>query len=183
MHLGAGDYMGKSIDLTGKRFGFWIVLSKGCKGKNNQTQYLCKCECSKERLVSSNSLRTGNSTSCGCNHVPELLGHRFSKLLVVELAIDQKKGRRVWVCKCDCANLVMASTYQLRNNKMTSCGSCNKTKTINNTASSISLFSIENKIKTTKKTTQDLLLKMHKEIKNIENEVNKLTSLEKKLNS
>jgi len=61
--------MGKFIDLTGKKFGRWLVLSKFCwLEEKDKYRYLynCKCDCGTERLVSTDSLKRGRSKSCGC---------------------------------------------------------------------------------------------------------------------
>ena len=62
--------MGKFIDLTGQRFGKLTVI-KRAENKvelNGQirTQFLCKCDCGKEMIVLSNSLKSGLTKSCGC---------------------------------------------------------------------------------------------------------------------
>ncbi len=58
---------GKIIDLTGKRFGRWTVLSLCTqRTKCNSTQWLCRCDCGVEKVVNSRSLRRGLSRSCGC---------------------------------------------------------------------------------------------------------------------
>jgi len=116
--------MGKLIDISGQRFGFWLAKSLGPKNKNGQTQWLCRCECGKEKLVTLNSLRTGNSTSCGCNHTPNLEKEKFGKLTVLALDNIKCDGRRRWVCQCECDRIITATTYQLRNHKITSCDSC-----------------------------------------------------------
>lgn len=53
------------IDLIGKRFGRWVVI-KRAPTKNRVTFWLCKCDCGNEKEVSGNSLRKGDSISCGC---------------------------------------------------------------------------------------------------------------------
>lgn len=123
--------MGNRVDIKGKRFGFWVAIEQGENNKYGQTQWLCECECGNKKLVTTNSLRTGNSTSCGCNHCPDLIGEKFGKLTVIKLAdeeINNIKGRRHWVCECECKRKVIASTYQLRNGRIASCGTikCNK---------------------------------------------------------
>ena len=62
--------MGKRIDLTGKRFGRWTVVSESdLRDCNGNIMWNCKCDCGREKAVSGNSLRKGCSTSCGCyNH-------------------------------------------------------------------------------------------------------------------
>lgn len=116
--------MGKTINITGQRFGFWVAKKPGEKTKHGQTQWLCTCECGKEKLVTLNSLRTGNSTSCGCNHAPDLRDKKFGKLLVVRVDATKNNGRRYWECRCCCGNLITATTYQLRNKIVTCCNKC-----------------------------------------------------------
>ena len=57
--------MGKFIDLTGQRFGYWKVLERANKS-GKQAYWLCKCDCGKIKTVSSSTLRNGTSRSCGC---------------------------------------------------------------------------------------------------------------------
>lgn len=65
--------MGNFIDLTGQRFGRWTVLERAENNKHNQVQYLCRCDCGKETIVTANTLRNGESKSCGCLH-KEIVG-------------------------------------------------------------------------------------------------------------
>lgn len=53
------------IDLVGKSFGKWEVLSRAPQKK--VVYYLCKCACGVRREVLSVSLRNGKSVSCGCS--------------------------------------------------------------------------------------------------------------------
>jgi hypothetical protein len=117
--------MSKLIDLTGKRFGFWVVKSRGKNNACGQVQWLCVCECGNERNVTSNSLRSGNSTSCGCNHTPDLMGVKFGKLRVLNMVECLDKSRRYWKCQCKCGGKIIVSTYKLRQGIITSCG-CNQ---------------------------------------------------------
>lgn len=54
-------------DLTGKRFGRWTVL-KRAENKGNTVMWECKCDCGNYGFVTSHSLTSGNSKSCGCYH-------------------------------------------------------------------------------------------------------------------
>lgn len=56
--------MGKFIDLTGQRFGRWTVLEYA--GYDNGVKWKCRCECGRVKIVRSDHLRYGKSTSCGC---------------------------------------------------------------------------------------------------------------------
>ena len=59
-------------DLTGQRFGHWIVLERVDNiikpSGGLDLAYLCKCDCGTERIVLAQSLKNGNSLSCGCVH-------------------------------------------------------------------------------------------------------------------
>lgn len=54
-------------DLTNQNFGYLQVISKA--GKNRQGNYMweCLCDCGKVVIVSSTSLVSGNTKSCGCH--------------------------------------------------------------------------------------------------------------------
>ena len=56
------------IDLSGKRFGRWEVLRRSGRSQALQPQWLCRCDCGKEKVVAGQSLRYGRSQSCGCLH-------------------------------------------------------------------------------------------------------------------
>lgn len=57
--------MGKAIDLTGERFGRLTVIRKAETGKP-RSWWLCQCDCGNKTVVQSDSLRRGNTCSCGC---------------------------------------------------------------------------------------------------------------------
>lgn len=58
----------KKIDLTGRTFGRLTVLGESDARKNNKVSWRCLCACGKIIIVSGNSLKTGNTKSCGCIH-------------------------------------------------------------------------------------------------------------------
>lgn len=55
----------KLIDLTGKRFGRLVVLSRA-ETKRGQTFWNCKCDCGNIVSVNAYSLKIGETKSCGC---------------------------------------------------------------------------------------------------------------------
>lgn len=57
--------MGKCIDLTGQKFGRLTVI-KRVENKNNQSYWLCKCECGTYKIIYSGHLKRGKIKSCGC---------------------------------------------------------------------------------------------------------------------
>ena len=56
--------MSELIDLTGKRFGRWIVLKRTSNGKDRHARWFCKCECGRERIIGDFQLRNGISRQC-----------------------------------------------------------------------------------------------------------------------
>lgn len=57
--------MGK-IDLTGERFGRLTVIEEAGRSNGRQVLWKCQCDCGKECVVVSQSLRNGTTSSCGC---------------------------------------------------------------------------------------------------------------------
>lgn len=74
--------MTKKINLLGTRFGRLVVVSESeshvTPGGNKLTKWLCKCDCGNMTIVTTRSLRSGNTKSCGC-FKKELLSKRRSK--------------------------------------------------------------------------------------------------------
>lgn len=66
------------INLLGKKFGRLTVIEKA-EDKGVVSRWLCLCECGKEVVVSTNSLRTGHSTSCGCKREENFNGYKHGK--------------------------------------------------------------------------------------------------------
>ena len=54
------------IDLTGKTFGYWTVISRTVNSKEGRSMWMCRCKCGTERAVRGYNLRNGTSKSCGC---------------------------------------------------------------------------------------------------------------------
>lgn len=53
-------------DITGQRFGRLTAIRYSHTGEENRAVWLCKCDCGRYVTVPGKSLRTGNTTSCGC---------------------------------------------------------------------------------------------------------------------
>jgi hypothetical protein len=56
----------KLNNLTGERFGRLLVIKRVENSKYNETQWLCKCDCGKEKIVKYGKLAYGKTKSCGC---------------------------------------------------------------------------------------------------------------------
>ena len=53
-------------DLTGRRFGRLLAISRVDNQKDRNSLWLCKCDCGNEKNVVSFSLVSGRTKSCGC---------------------------------------------------------------------------------------------------------------------
>ena len=107
------------IDLTGKKFGKLTVLEQDSSSQGN-TKWICRCECGTVLSVLSESLRTGKSTSCGCNRrvlKHDLTGLEFRYLLVLGVCIKSRyqSNETRWKCKCqNCGRIIDLAGGTLR---------------------------------------------------------------------
>lgn len=135
--------MGNFIDLTGKRFGNWLVLRRDEENLKKNIHWICQCDCGTIRSVSGTSLRSGISFSCGClkdkktsertkTAVDDLVGKRFGSWTVLELDLSNdkssKRGAR-WICRCDCGTTRSVLGYAMKYGRSQSCG-CNHSSSI-----------------------------------------------------
>lgn len=59
--------MYQAKDLTGKRFGRWLVLGRA-SNKSERVYWNCLCDCGTKREVLGQNLTNGRSVSCGCEN-------------------------------------------------------------------------------------------------------------------
>lgn len=52
------------VDLTGRRYGSWLVLYRVGPTPSRQSLWKCECECGNKRTVQSGNLKSGRSTRC-----------------------------------------------------------------------------------------------------------------------
>ena len=114
------------IDLTGRRFGRWTVVSRAASNSKH-VRWNAVCDCGTRSAVIGNNMKRGISTACaGCRDKPkknrpqkgsrsldsDLAGRRFGALTVIEL-IGRSGRQRLWMCRCDCGTTGPSTTYQL----------------------------------------------------------------------
>lgn len=63
------------VDATGMRFGRLTVIERAGSNKKGNAVWLCLCDCGRYTKVRGNSLRNGQTQSCGCL-AKETLGNR-----------------------------------------------------------------------------------------------------------
>jgi hypothetical protein len=59
--------IGQPLELGGRRFGRWQVLSKVPAAGPGARYWKCRCDCGHESEVRASVLSRGKSTSCGCD--------------------------------------------------------------------------------------------------------------------
>ena len=68
--------MSRFIDLTGQRFGQITVVERTqnhiCTSGQQKTAWRCLCDCGKEFVATSQNLRRGHYTSCGCLNIERM---------------------------------------------------------------------------------------------------------------
>lgn len=116
----------------GDRFGRWTVIGEAKK----KYYSLCKCDCGTVREVNNSTLRLGKSLSCGCRQAEDrkktytenLIGKRKGRLVVLERTEKKdKKGNPIYLCQCDCGNVVELSSRRLiKRARTNSCGCLRK---------------------------------------------------------
>lgn len=121
-------------DLVGQKIGRWTVqylLEERTKKRGKI--YHCKCECGNEKDVPAETLRRGESQSCGCLNKElaaercrktriDLTGQRFGKLVALFPIYSENGGHTLWHCKCDCGNECDIDMGNLRQGFSQSCG-------------------------------------------------------------
>lgn len=137
-------YMKHPPVCPGDRFGRLVVVEREVPDHKNRERFRCRCECGKIKTVGGSSLKSGNSSSCGCLAVerraaavskamkgktqPHLyrrgiqpaVGDTFGRLTVDSISAPTA-GRRTFTCQCVCGKKVTVRSGTLRG-KRPSCG-------------------------------------------------------------
>lgn len=124
--------MPKKLDLTGQRFGRLVVIEPS-ENKGKRTTWKCLCDCRKECIVLTESLRSNKVNSCGClrsektternqRNFIDLTGQRFGKLVVIKKSQNSKREHSCWICQCDCGNIKEVCSVELKRGDTLSCG-------------------------------------------------------------
>ena len=119
-------------DVAGSRFGRLVAQSRIGSDKDGRAVWRCLCDCGATSDVLGKSLRSGNTTSCGCyliernaeSKVADLTGRVFGLLTVLRKS-DEKRGKSRgvwWVCVCQCGGEKVCRGSSLSKGASVSCG-------------------------------------------------------------
>ena len=95
--------------------------------KNHLATWLCQCDCGNKTIVYGTTLRSGETTSCGCfkheshNGIDET-GNKYGKLTVLSKAPKGNGIHLFWHCVCECGTECDVDGTHLRNGTVQSCG-------------------------------------------------------------
>lgn len=117
--------MGKAVDISGQKFGELTAIEPTDKRVDGKIVWRCVCSCGKDVFATARDLRSGNTKSCGCSRVKNLVGQRFGRLVVLSRAPKSYRGSVVWHCRCDCGKETDVPSISLRSGNTKSCGCLN----------------------------------------------------------
>ena len=109
-----------AADLTGRKFGILKVLYRDTNSNSGKVRWVCQCKCGNIVSVLADSLRNGNTHSCGClkhkiQH--DLTGQTFGYLKVIAPVKNPRSSSNEtrWQCHCEnCGRTVEINSYNLR---------------------------------------------------------------------
>lgn len=116
------------LDLTNQRFGALVALYPVniMNEEHKERRWHCKCDCGNEKDIPANRLRSGNTTSCGCQIYKrnilriDYTGQVFGKLTVLQTY--RENNITMCKCQCECGNIVNKQAKYLRDGSVMSCG-------------------------------------------------------------
>jgi hypothetical protein len=107
----------RKLNLIGNRYGKLVVIDSS-ENEGKRTQWLCQCDCGNKKIVITDNLKYGKTTSCGCNLLKEdLSGRNFGRLTVIKYAGNEK-----WSCLCVCGKTTTVRRQNLFRKYSSSCG-------------------------------------------------------------
>jgi 5-methylcytosine-specific restriction endonuclease McrA len=121
-------------DIKGQKFGRLTAIELiNRRSPSGDAYWKCQCECGNVIEVKKSRLSGGYSKSCGCINKEltsarqsesgyDLTGKRFGRLKAIK-PIGKREGQgRVWLCECDCGNVIETVASSLVRGRATSCG-------------------------------------------------------------
>lgn len=94
----------KHEELIDQRFGKLTVLEYAGKTKGGRAQYICKCDCGKEKKVDKYALLDGKRKDCGCERTyNKIAGREAKKMQAQHLQLEDLQKQNV-VIKNDIKN-------------------------------------------------------------------------------
>lgn len=114
-------------DLSGKRYGRLVVLSR--IDNTDRSRWNCKCDCGNIKDVDQAKLINGETRSCGCLRAElnsqrsqlDIAGRVFGKLTAISIHSKDRLGNK-WNCQCECGKTKVVGISSLNSGHTRSCG-------------------------------------------------------------
>jgi hypothetical protein len=113
------------IDLTGQRFGQLTAIRYVGKNKHGKSIWEFACDCGNTFVTQGAIAKRGDAKSCGCSSsgLIDLTGYRFGRWTVIRP--DRfERGKKYWLCRCDCGTEKTVEGDTLRRGTSTGCIKC-----------------------------------------------------------
>lgn len=110
--------MTKLIDMQGKVFGRWEIISR--YPSDTEPKWLCKCFCESERVISGRSLRNQKSSICLCFTSELNYSEEFQRLVIEEyndICSAREIGLRYGLSCDKIVNILKKQSVPLRNSR------------------------------------------------------------------
>lgn len=110
---------GVPIDWVGKKIGMMTVLRRD-DSPGIRTRWICRCDCGKEKSISSSNIP--HTKSCGCLHTAysDLTGKHYGRWTVLRRV--SAAPRLLWECQCECGQIRNVEQGNLNRGLSISCG-------------------------------------------------------------
>lgn len=105
--------MARALELTGQRFGRWLVLERSSNTDSGSTTWWCRCDCGTMKVARSGDLRSGKSISCGCYNEEVSTTHHMTNTRIHQCWSNMK-------ARCSNPNIPNYANYGARGIKV--CG-------------------------------------------------------------
>ncbi len=112
---------------TGSKIGRLTVEESTKQRRNGYVVWKSRCQCGREILADSRTLRRGSVKDCGCSGLRpgqrDITGRRFGMLTALRPTEERTgRGSTVWQCRCDCGKEITADVSRLISGSRKSCG-------------------------------------------------------------
>lgn len=128
--------MGKRIyriPSAGDRFGNLTATGVRSRNASGRGTVECVCDCGRRLFLIPAillSVKKKTQMSCGCLRPDSIaraserqhVGKKFNMLTILRRTRNQKSGRTLYVCKCDCGNEILEAVFHVMHGKKKNCG-------------------------------------------------------------
>jgi len=113
----------------GKKYNKLTAIKEVGSNKHKRKNYLFKCECGNEKIILGDSVEYEHTKSCGCAHKDaankkiKILqnGSKYGKLTILK-HLKYENKHHIYLCKCNCGNIVKVYGCHLQSGHTKSCG-------------------------------------------------------------